>query len=47
MRDNYHTYTLNDKTYRIYDSGIVKEVDGENERSISVWDLVVLLDRAR
>lgn len=47
MRDNFHTYILGDRTFHIYDSGIVKEVIGEEQRSVSVWDLVVLLDRAR
>ena len=45
MMDKFHTYVIGDTTYRIYDSGIVKEiVDGE-EHSISVWELVTALDK--
>lgn len=45
MMDKFHTYVLGDKTYRIYDSGIVKELVDEKERSISVWELVTIIDK--
>lgn len=45
MMDKFHTYVKDGKMYRIYDSGIVKEIVDGKERSISVWELVTILDK--
>lgn len=44
MKDDFHAYVIGKKIYRIYDSGLVEEVEGKSHRSITVWELVTLID---